>query len=119
MKKPVSSCPFDGKVRKAIISALLTNPKTANWPIEMKLTKTLAKECPDPDFWFFLAKSFKFQTLMSLLSQKDIIFRQMLEYTKQKDLVMKTAPEVELADKKLGEDIMIKQKKQTLMDFIN
>jgi len=118
MKNAVS-CPFDGKVRRAIISSLLANPKACNWPLEMKMTKSLAKECPDPEFWFFLAKSFKFQTLMSLLAQKDIIFRQMLEYTKQKDLVMKTAPKVELADKKLGEDIIVQKPKQTLMDFIN
>lgn len=119
MKKNTSPCPFDGKVRRSIVSALVVDTKKCNWPIEMKMTKNLLKEHPDPDFWFFLGKSFKFQSLINLLSQKDIIFRQFIEYTKQKNFDIKTSPETKLADKKLGEDIIVKREKQTLLDFIS
>jgi hypothetical protein len=119
MKKSGSSpFPFDGKIRKAIIIALVVDTKSCNWPIEMKMTKSLLTQYPDPDFWFFLSKNYKFQTLMSLLAQKNIIFSQHLEYTKQKNLELKTFPTVKLEDKKIGEDIIIRQPEQTLLGFI-
>lgn len=110
--------PFSGEVRRAIISALVVDPKRCNWAIEMKMTKNLLKKYPEPDFWLFISRSFKFQSLMSLVSQKDIINSQYLEYTKQKDLEFKTPPVIKLTEKNLGEDIIIKQSKQSLIDFI-
>lgn len=116
-KKP-SHLP-DGNVRKKLIGELLVDPKNAQWPIEMRMINCLLKRHNDPKFWLFVSRRHKFQSLRNLLAQEDIIIRCHLEYTKQECLDLKTAQEIKLEQKKVGEDIIVEQAKQTLFDFVN
>ena len=118
-KSPISSNKLpDGKIRVAIIHALLSNSKTCNWGLEMRMLNKLLKEHNDPDFWFFLSKRHKFVTLIHLLTQKEIIFANHLEYMKQKSLNLPSAPTIELEKEKVGEDAVIPEKQKTLADFL-
>jgi len=108
----------DGKTRTAIICSLLHNPKNCRWGLEMKMLNRLLAEYNEPDFWFFFAKTHKFETLIHLITQKQIIFASHLEYIKQKRLSLPTSPSVELAQEKIGEDVIIPEKQKTLADFI-
>src|SRR6266404_9258808 len=102
-KSPISSIKLpDGKVRLAIIHALLKDSKSCHWGLEMKMLNKLLKEHNDPEFWFFFAKRYKFVTLIHLMPQFDIIFATHLEYIKQKSLTLPEATEVVLQKEKIG-----------------
>ena len=89
-----------------------------NWPIEMKMLKALLKKEGDVDFWFFVAKRRRVNSLMNLLGDDGFIFRCKLEYSKQKFLQLPSPISSKLEDNKIGEDFTYTQKK-TLLDFIN
>lgn len=120
MTKKVSNIKLpDGKTRKALILALLIDIKNINWGIEMRMMNSLLKKINDVDFWFFFAKLHRFVSLRHLITQKELIFSVQFEYTKHKNLKIKTPEPEKLGEKKFGEDIIVVRPKQSLFDFVN
>jgi hypothetical protein len=117
-KKPSVPLP-DGKIRRNLIGALISDPKNCVWPIEMRMINCLLKKHNEPEFWTFVSTRYKFNSLRHLLAQPNIIFQLRLEYTKNKSLELKVPEVAVLAPEKVGEDIIIQQQKpKTLKDFI-
>jgi hypothetical protein len=108
----------DGKVRRRLIEELLVSIKGIAWPIEMRMMNCLLKKYNDPDFWSHFARRHKYQSLTHLLSEPHVIFSSYLDYTKHRDLNLKSPESVQLQPEKIGEDIIIQQKPKTLLDFI-
>jgi len=111
--------------RQLLIEALLNldpdpskQPKL-NWKLEMRHLNSLLKRDSDMEFWFFLSRRRTFPTLIALLSSDGFIFKCQLEYTKQKNLELKTSQEVKLEQNKIGEDMIITRAQKTLFDFVN
>jgi len=109
----------DNKTRQAIIRALLVDYKNSDWAVSTRVMKSLMKEHPSSDFWFFVAKRRRFRSLLSLSADKPFIFRCWLDYTKQYLLKGKVNPEIKLEQEKVDDDIIVPQKQLTLLEFID
>ncbi len=109
----------DGKVRRKLIGQLLNNPKTCVWPLEMKMINRLFTKVNDAQFWDFFSQHHKFNSLLHLVGQNNVINSALVEYEKFNKIILKKPELVEIPEgNKVGSDIIIQTKPKTLKDFI-
>lgn len=124
--KPKVPAPFPQERKNLIIRLLKDSPRPINWMIEGVIVKRLFSYYPFPEFWnqfevpAFLSgldslKVFAGQWGLSYIQKSFNLF--LFEQESKKN--SEQQKEINLEDKKIGEDLKINKKKTTLLDFLN
>jgi len=101
--------------RKSLILKFV-DPKTRNWPRDMKIAAKLLAEFPDSEFWEGYNPTRQFPSLASFLTPfgHSLLVKQWRIYK----LELKPQKTHNLAEEKLGEDKEIKAKPRSIFEFL-
>ena len=94
--------------------------KEINWAKEMKMMNSLAKKCDNPDFWLHARTEFPIPSLAWFLtpSGRKYLNEKYATFTLSLKSQGCEAQKVYLEEAKQEEDLELKKKPKTLMDFL-